>query len=216
MVSILSDSTTQILLKEELRKVRILLQQNRNKTAKRHVKNLISAHSVLQLYSVYSQSSPSSSTKPFFTDTILSVYADSKLPNEAAQIYNLIWEYGNFPSLSAFNKFLESLVSSSQFDKTLEIFADVVDSGIWLDRFSDGKAIQSVVKLENLKRGLELMNHMKKYSLNPNEFVYNVLIGAKISVYSGALIHFSLFFPQKPVVTEIQSYPVPCSMDQRS
>ncbi|KAL2559224.1 pentatricopeptide repeat-containing protein [Forsythia ovata] len=124
------DSTTQTLLKEELRKVRILLQQNQTETAKRHVKNLISAHSISQLYSVYSQSSPSSSTKPFFIDTILSVYANSKLSNEAAQIYHLIQEDGNFPSLSAFNQFIEYLVSSSQFDKTLEIIVDVVDSGI--------------------------------------------------------------------------------------
>ncbi|KAL2514126.1 Chromo domain-containing protein [Forsythia ovata] len=171
------DLTTQTLLKEELRKVRILLQQNRTETAKRHVKNLISVHPVSQIYSLYSQPSPSSSTKPIFTDTILSVYADSKLPNEAAQIYNLIREDGNFPLLSAFKQFLKSLVSSSQFDKTLEIFAEVVDSGTWVDRFSYRKAIQSVMKLGDLKRGLELMNHMNKCGLNSNGFVYNVLIG---------------------------------------
>ncbi|KAL2499470.1 Pentatricopeptide repeat-containing protein [Abeliophyllum distichum] len=115
--------------------------------------------------------------KTLFIDTILSVYAESKLPNKGAQIYNLIREDGNFLSLSAFNQFLKSLVSSSQFDKILEIFANVVDYGIGVDRFSYGKAIQSAVKLRDLKRGLELMNHMKKCGLNPNGFVYNVLIG---------------------------------------
>ncbi|KAL0410043.1 UNVERIFIED_CONTAM: Pentatricopeptide repeat-containing protein, mitochondrial [Sesamum latifolium] len=171
------DPATQVQLLEELRKIRVLIQQNRSETAKRHLRTLISLHSVSQLYTVFSQSSPPPNTKPVFTDTLLTVYAESKLPNEAAELYSLVRSDGNFPSLPAFNLFLEALVTSSQFDKTLKIFSDAVDSGVWVDKFSYGKAIQSAVKLGDLKKGLDLMNQMKKCGARPNGFVYNVLIG---------------------------------------
>ncbi|KAG6437281.1 hypothetical protein SASPL_102194 [Salvia splendens] len=60
---------------------------------------------------------------------------------------------------------------------TLGIFAEAMDCGVWMDKFSYGKAIQSAVKLGDLDKGFELMNLMKKRGIMANRFVYNVLIG---------------------------------------
>ncbi|KAL7137446.1 hypothetical protein ABFS83_10G092400 [Erythranthe nasuta] len=150
---------------------------NRTETAKRQLQTLIPLHSVSQLYILFSQSSPPPDTKPVFTDTLLAVYAESKLPNEAIELYSLVRNDGSFPSIWAFNFFLESLVNTGRFSKTLEIFSDAVDSDGWVDKFSYAKAVQFAVKLGDLVKGLDLMNRMKKCGIMPNGFVYNVLIG---------------------------------------
>lgn len=122
---------------------------------------------------MFSQSSPN--TKPVFLNTLLAVYAEFKLHNEAIELYSLVRGEGNFPSTFAFNLFLECLVNSNKFDETLRIFSDAVNSGVWVDQFSYGKAIQSAVKLGDLRRGFGLMYKMNECGLRPNVFVYNVL-----------------------------------------
>ncbi|KAI3471986.1 hypothetical protein Pfo_028674 [Paulownia fortunei] len=176
-----TDPTTQTQLLEELRKIRVLIQQNRTETAKRHLQTLISLHSVSQLYD------------PVFTDTLLTVYAESKFPNEAAEVYSLVRSDGNFPSLSAFNLFLESLVNSNQFDRTLKIFFDAVDSGVWVDKFSMGKRynprnvapnrvtynslIDGYCKAGDLEGAFNLREKMKNDKVEPNIVTYNTLLG---------------------------------------
>ncbi|KAH6832207.1 hypothetical protein C2S53_005556 [Perilla frutescens var. hirtella] len=152
-------------------------QESRTETTKRRLKALIAHHSVLQLFDAFSHSSPPPNTKPAFTDALLTVYVEARLPSEAAELCSLVRSDGNFVSLSAFNVFLESLVNANQFDKTLKIFYEAVDCGVRVDKFSYGKVIQSVVKLGDLEKGFELMNGMKKCGIRANGFVYNVLIG---------------------------------------
>ena len=163
-------------LQQHLRKLRILLQQNRTETAKRLLSTLIRSNSASQLYTLYSLSSPPP-TKPIFSSFLLSFYAELKLPDEATEVYDLIKRDGNFPSLYAFNLFLESLVSSRQYNKTLEVFLDAVNSGIRVDKFSCGKTIQSAVKLGDMEGAVEKMRRMRKCGIKHNGFVYNVVIG---------------------------------------
>nr|XP_009770109.1 PREDICTED: pentatricopeptide repeat-containing protein At5g12100, mitochondrial-like [Nicotiana sylvestris] len=113
---------------------------------------------------------------PLLTLLVLSI-PESKLINEAKELYFMIREDKKFPSLSAFNVFLESLNSLRHYKLTLEVFDDVVSWGIRVDRFSYGKAIQSAVKLGDLGKALELLNCMRKDKLSLNEFVYNVVMG---------------------------------------
>ncbi|KAH6794787.1 hypothetical protein C2S52_005264 [Perilla frutescens var. hirtella] len=163
-------------ISEELRKIRVLIQQNRTETAKRRLKALILHHSISQLFNAFSHSSPPPNKKPTFIDTLLIVYVEARLPNKAVELCSLVRSDGNFISLSAFNVFLESLVNANQFDKTLKIFYEAVDYSVRVNKFSYGKVIQSVVKLGDLEKGFELLNGMKKCGIMANGFVYNVLI----------------------------------------
>nr|XP_016512546.1 PREDICTED: pentatricopeptide repeat-containing protein At5g12100, mitochondrial-like [Nicotiana tabacum] len=115
--------------------------------------------------------------RTIYKSGLLSLYSESKLINEAKELYFMIREDKKFPSLSAFNVFLESLNSLRHYKVTLEVFDDVVSWGIRVDRFSYGKAIQSAVKLGDLGKALELLNCMRKDKLSLNDFVYNVVMG---------------------------------------
>ncbi|KAJ0098721.1 hypothetical protein Patl1_20443 [Pistacia atlantica] len=112
---------------EQVRKLRILLQQNRTRTAENLLKSLlISKDSRVsfphELFSLFSISLPS--LKPIFSSMLFAL--------------------------------LECLVNCNQFDKTLELFEEIVGSGFRLDRFTYGKAVQAAVKLDDLDRSFEI------------------------------------------------------------
>ncbi|KAB2607704.1 pentatricopeptide repeat-containing protein [Pyrus ussuriensis x Pyrus communis] len=137
---------------EQVRKLRVLLQQGRSETARRLIKSLILPGS------------------PFSSPTELYTLAcsESKMPNEAVELYSLMRKSGTRPCLASVNVMLESLVTSKHFGKTLELFSEIFElgQGIRPDKFTYGKAIQASVKLGDLERAGQLVC-----------FVYNVLLG---------------------------------------
>ncbi|KAK1362179.1 hypothetical protein POM88_046653 [Heracleum sosnowskyi] len=118
----------------------------------------------------------SHSIKFTFSNLLLSVCAECKLPNEALECYTLVRNDGVFLALWAFNLMLECLVGACKYDTVLENFDQVVELGVKVDAFSYGKAVQSAVKMGDLKRGLDLMEGMKRDGMSVGGFVYNVLI----------------------------------------
>ncbi|KAI9157190.1 hypothetical protein LWI28_018158 [Acer negundo] len=97
------------------------------------------------------------------------------MPVEALQLYSSVRKDGGFPSLASPNLLLDCLVTCNRFDKTLELFEDIVDSGFQPDKFTYGKAVQAAVKIGDLKRAREVVDLMKKRGVRPNVFIYNVL-----------------------------------------
>lgn len=79
--------------------------------------------------------------------------------------------------MTYFSKILELLIAQGEFKRTLDLFNEVVDSGIRVDKFSYGKAGQAAVKLGDLRRGVELKDSMIRRRVGASDFVYNVLIG---------------------------------------
>ncbi|XP_047329305.1 pentatricopeptide repeat-containing protein At5g12100, mitochondrial-like [Impatiens glandulifera] len=163
---------------DQVRKLSTLLRKKRFKSARTTMVSLVLPGSPFSspadLISVFSQSFPS--PKPIFTDMLLSICAELKLPDEATEVYNSIRKEGNFPCSSAFKLFLESLVSSGHYNRTIDIFWEVINSGFRVDRFAYSKAIESAVKLGDLTKAMNLLNYMKRHGVSPNAFIYNVLI----------------------------------------
>lgn len=91
---------------------------------------LIYSNLVSQLYSMFSPSP----AKPIFSDLLLSMYLESKLIKEAEELYSLIRKDRKFSSLSAFKVFLETLNNLRHYKQTLEVFPDVMNCGIRVDR----------------------------------------------------------------------------------
>nr|GMD54855.1 3-dehydroquinate synthase, chloroplastic [Ipomoea batatas] len=163
-------------LQEELRKLRILLQQNRSDSAKSYIANLAQSNSVSELYCSFCAPVPSP-MKPLFVDMLFSVYVDSKLLDKASELYSLMRKDGKFPTLSGIKVFLEMLNSSRQYRKALEVFSDAVNANMQIDSNCYSIAIQSAVKLGDLRRALQLMDFMRKSGLRMDAFVYNVVMG---------------------------------------
>ncbi|KAI9185490.1 hypothetical protein LWI28_007842 [Acer negundo] len=119
---------------------------------------------------------------------LLSVLSSSKIPVEALQLYSSVRNDGGFPSLNSLNVFLECLVNCNRFDKTLELFEDIVVSGFRADKFTYGKAVQAAVKMGDLRgqdslckekkmRDAEkLFDEMCKRNMFPTRVTYNTLI----------------------------------------
>ena len=104
---------------------------------------------------------------------MLSVCAESKLVDEAMGLLQIMRKDGSFPIMDAFNKLMNSLVSTQKFSEGLELFYEVLDSGIRVDKFAYGKAVQCAVKLGDLERGLKLLELMRR-RVGVNVFVYNL------------------------------------------
>ncbi|KAI3713474.1 hypothetical protein L1987_72052 [Smallanthus sonchifolius] len=157
---------------EQLRNLHELLQQGQTQTAKNLIKTLITSTTPSDIYTHYTNKSE------FFSSFILSVCAESNFPNEAFDLYMLIRKDGVIPSIASFNLLLQCLVSCGQYGRVLDLFDNVVSSGIRVDKFAFGKAVQSAVKMGDLRRGMELMDYMRNYGrMGVNKFVYNVLMG---------------------------------------
>ncbi|KAJ0807935.1 putative tetratricopeptide-like helical domain superfamily, pentacotripeptide-repeat region of PRORP [Helianthus annuus] len=88
----------------------------------------------------------------FFSSFILSVSAESNLPKESLHLYMLIRKDNFFPSLASFNLLLECLVSCGQYVRVLELFDHAVGANIRVDQFTFGKAVQSAVKIGDVRR----------------------------------------------------------------
>jgi len=164
---------------EQVRKLRVFLQQGRTESAQRLSKSLVLSKapfsSPSELFTLFAVSAPSMMRT--FSDMLLAVCSESRMTTEAMELYRLMKRDGRFPSLASFNVLLESLVASKQFQIALELVSDVLGSGIRLDRFAFGKAVLAAVKLGDLNRAFELLDIMKKSSVSPNVFVYNVVLG---------------------------------------
>lgn len=97
--------------------------------------------------------------------------------DQATELYDFMKRDGKLPPLASLNVLLNSLVDSKQFDKVLVLFTELVESCFRPDTAMYGKAVQAAVKLGDVKRGMELLDSMKKRGVRTNVFVYNVLIG---------------------------------------
>ncbi|KAK1362176.1 hypothetical protein POM88_046650 [Heracleum sosnowskyi] len=154
------------------------LHNHNTNNAKKLLKHLILSKSPFsspsQMYSMFTHHSHS--IKFTFSNLLLSVCVECKLPNEALECYTLVRNDGVFPALWAFNLMLECLVGACKYDTVLENFDQVVELGVKVDAFSYGKAVQSAVKMGDLKRGLDLMEGMKRDGMSVGGFFYNVLI----------------------------------------
>ncbi|KAE8654131.1 Thioredoxin superfamily protein [Hibiscus syriacus] len=95
---------------------------------------------------------------------------------EAMELYKAIRKEGMRPSITSLNSLLDSLVSSNQFGKTLDLFEEIIGFGFRANKFMYGKAIQAAVKLGDLKKANGFMGCMKNEGLSPSLFIYNVLI----------------------------------------
>ncbi|KAK1567258.1 hypothetical protein Q3G72_009948 [Acer saccharum] len=172
-LTLCTDSSTHQECEEQVRKLRILLQQQSTATAENLIKTLILSKtspfsSPNDLFTLFSVSLPS--LKPLFTNMLLSVLSSSKMPVEALQLYSSLRKDGGFPSLASLNLLLDCLVTCHRFE-------DIVDSGFQPDKFTYEKAVQAAVKIGDLKRAREVVDLMKKRGVRPNVFIYNVLIG---------------------------------------
>ena len=117
---------------EQIRKIRILIQQGRRDTAQRLINSLVSAKSHFSspsdLFSLFSISAPS--VRPTFSNLLFSACLESKMVNEALELYGLMKKDGVFPSLNSVNLLLEALVSLKIFGKILEWYYEIVDAGV--------------------------------------------------------------------------------------
>ncbi|XP_047333930.1 pentatricopeptide repeat-containing protein At5g12100, mitochondrial-like [Impatiens glandulifera] len=163
---------------ERIRKLNFLIHQKHFEPAKEIMRSLILSRSPFSsptdLFSLFTRSSPV--TKDAFSDLLLTVCAELKLPNEATEVYTLIKGEGKCSYWPSFKLFLESLVSLGQHRKTIDIICEIVNLGFHVDKFAYSKAIQSAVKLGELVKAMDFLNDMRRRGMNPNGFIYNILI----------------------------------------
>ncbi|KAJ0824384.1 putative tetratricopeptide-like helical domain superfamily [Helianthus annuus] len=145
---------------QQLKNLHTLLQQGQTQSAKTLLKSLITSNSNTTPSHIYTHYPKKSH---FFSSFILSVSAESNLPKESLHLYMLIRKDNFFPSLASFNLLLECLVSCGQYVRVLELFDHAVSANIRVDQFTFGKAVQSAVKIGDVRRGIELMDYMRGY-----------------------------------------------------
>ncbi|KAL9332050.1 hypothetical protein ACSQ67_001660 [Phaseolus vulgaris] len=163
---------------KKVQKLEDLLNRGRTITARRFLKSLfLSKTTFSSLCELHAHVS-----KPLFSDTLLWLCSVSKMLNEATDLYFSMRKDGFLPSTRSVNRLLRTLVASRHFEKTLSVFADVVDSDIQPDVITYGKAVQAAVMLKDLDKGFDLVSSMEKEGLGPYVFAYNLILGGLCKV----------------------------------
>ncbi|KAL2566252.1 hypothetical protein AAZV13_19G154200 [Glycine max] len=163
---------------QKVQKLETLLNRGRTVTARRFLRSLLLTKTAFSsLSELHAHVS-----KPLFSDTLLWLCSVSKMLDEATDLYSSMRKDGFIPSTRSVNRLLRTLVDSRHFEKTLPVFADVVDSGIRPDAVTYGKAVQAAVMLKDLDKGFELMKSMEKDGMGPSVFAYNLILGGLCKV----------------------------------
>ncbi|KAL9269020.1 Pentatricopeptide repeat-containing protein [Drosera capensis] len=164
---------------EQIRKLRILIQESRFETALKLIKTLIESKTVfLSAIDVFDQLSASNpALKREFASVVVSAFADPRWVMEDVGFIRVLWDHRVFFDVGRLNSVLECLVRVGKFGDGMRLFDEAVGFGVDVDVFSYGKAVQCCVKMNDLRKGVEILRCMeRRRRIGVSVFAYNVLI----------------------------------------
>lgn len=107
---------------------------------------------------------------------LINSYAQSRMTQDAIQVFYQLGSYGINPTVHSCNILLNSLVKAKLPTMAWKIYREMLCRGIEVDSRTFNVMIHACCKQGDLQNAEELVNQMKKHGFNPDLFTYNSLI----------------------------------------
>ncbi len=112
-------------------------------------------------------------------NTILDALGKDGRIDEAAGLFNQMWQSGIAPDKNTYSALINGMVKAEKIDKAFNLFNKMIEYGIHPNEIAlrvYGTLINGLVKVGRMDDALSILNKMHEYCIQPNVIVYNIII----------------------------------------